>query len=325
MTTPHTRTAPHVDEQWTDVVELLTDAMRTGHALCHLGQYTGGCDDVLVDMLDEPAEDHVHPDRDEYVRIGRRLSLQVGELDAELLPARTGSLIRTVLHASAAVVHLDSVVLDQQLIGFASVNPPPGTLSLPEVPSVRDSDHLVSALAETLREQMSLGSRNPGGWRTERPDDEDLAATVPVADTSTIRAHGAARGPHADLCRKVIDPRDVHYVAMCRNAEAVFAFDCFDDRHMGRLFNRLITSEDRRAFYSAFCGTVAERVAQLGRAANRVLEGPVRRMVLDVEQGAIYYYRLRAGDYLVGVTLKQTEVANADRAIARLAGELAGL
>jgi hypothetical protein len=40
--------------------------------------------------------------------------------------------------------------------------------------------------------------------------------------------------------------------------------------------------------------------------------------VLDVEQGAIYYYRIRPAEYLVGVTIIQRKVAEADRKIAEI-------
>jgi hypothetical protein len=40
---------------------------------------------------------------------------------------------------------------------------------------------------------------------------------------------------------------------------------------------------------------------------------------LDVELGAIFYYRLRVGDYLIGVTLDQEQVRAADEEMAKLA------
>ena len=322
MMTTFSRRASHVDAQWNDVIVLLESSMRGEHVLCQLGLYTGGCEDLTFDLLDEPVGDHVHRPRDEYVRIGRQLSAQIGELEAELLPVRTGSLIRVVLHAPNTVLHCDSVVPDQHVIGFAPVERVTGAMSLPEAPVVRDSDRLVADLANKLRERMSLHSQNPGGWLTERPVNDDSPDDVPVADSSRIRAEGATSGPQADLCRKAVDPRDLHYVAWCRDGEPLCVFDCFDDRHMSRHFNRMISPADRRDFYAAFCAKLPERVGQLGRTANRALGGRLQRIVFDVEQGAIYYYRLGARQYLVGVTLKQAEVANTDRRLARLAAEL---
>lgn len=321
MMTTLSRRASHVDEQWRDVIVLLENSMRGEHLLCHLGLYTGGCEDVTFDLVDKPVDDHVHRSRDEYLRIGRQLSAQIGDLEAELLPVRTGSLIRVVLHAPTTVLHCDSVVPDQHVIGFAPVPRATSAMSLSEVPAVRASDRLVADLSNKLRERVSLHSLNPGGWLTERPVNDDTPDDVPVADGATIRADGATSGPQADLCRKAIDPRDVHYLAWCRDGEPVFTFDCFEDEHMRRHFNRMIRPADRRDFYTEFCTTLPERVGQLGRTANRALGGRLQRIVLDVEQGAIYYYRLRPGQYLVGVTLKQTEVAGADRRIARLADE----
>jgi hypothetical protein len=45
-------------------------------------------------------------------------------------------------------------------------------------------------------------------------------------------------------------------------------------------------------------------------------------LVLDVEQGAVIYYRLGVGDYLIGVTLNQERVGAADGKLASLATAL---
>ncbi len=48
----------------------------------------------------------------------------------------------------------------------------------------------------------------------------------------------------------------------------------------------------------------------------------VNASVLDVEAGALYYLRVRDGEYVVGVTLDQARVANADQQLAQLADTL---
>jgi hypothetical protein len=315
MTAVFYRPASHIDAEWDDVAEVLRNAIGEG-VVCHLGLYSGGCEDMTFDVLGDG-----EGTREEYLRIGRELSSQIGGIEAELVPARTGDLIRTVLHAPGVAINCDSVVPDQHVIGFAQVGSPSGALSLPEVPEVRAADRLVSGLATALRERVSLRSQNPGGWLTERPIDEDSSEVVPAAD-GTITVHGTATGREAELCRKTIDRRDLHYIAYCRNSEVVFAFDCFGDRQLGRYFSRMITRPQRREFYADLCRKLPERVGQLGRTACRALNGRLHRVVLDVQQGAIYYYRISAGHYLVGVTFDQDEVAGADDRLARLAEEL---
>ncbi|GGU66973.1 hypothetical protein [Lentzea flava] len=317
MTAVFYQPASHIDAEWDDVAQILRAAIDE-RVLCHLGLYSGGCEDMTFDVLGDEGDEGV---RDEYVRIGRELSAQIGEIEAELIPVRTGDLIRTVLHASRVTINCDSVVPDQHVIGFAWVEGPSGALSLPEVPRVRRADQLVSGLADKLRERVSLRSQNPGGWLTERPADADDPGAAPTADGS-ITVHGTATGRYAELCRKAIDLSDLHYIAYCRNGEMIFAFDCFDDRRLGRYFSRMITRAERRQFYADLCRKLPERVGQLGRTASRALNGRLQRVVLDVQQGAIYYYRIGAGHYLVGVTFDQEEVAHADDRLARLAEEL---
>lgn len=318
MTGPRVHRAPHVDARWDDVVEMLRTAIGRDHLLCHLGHYTDGFDDVTVDVLHEDAG-HEESEPDDYLQTARTLSTVVSQLEAELVVARTGSLIRVVLQTDRGMAYCDSVVPDQHVIGFGKTEPPPAPLPWTAARNVRAADELTSELATALRARISQQPLNPGGWRTVRdPDDDVDPAVVPVEQPGSLRASGDVTSPLADQCRKFVDPLDLHYVARWAENEQVFSIDVFDDVKVGRFFSEAITPAQRRRFYADLCRRLPSLVKQLGRMCRQTLGGRTERLVLDVEMGAIYYYRMGPCDYLVGVTLDQSEVFRADEKIARL-------
>jgi hypothetical protein len=81
----------------------------------------------------------------------------------------------------------------------------------------------------------------------------------------------------------------------------------------------MMTVDARRKFYNDFAMELSNVVSTLGRLTRSSVGGRLFRLVLDVEQGAIFYYRLRVNDYLVGVTLDQDQVHVADDKMALLA------
>jgi hypothetical protein len=94
--------------------------------------------------------------------------------------------------------------------------------------------------------------------------------------------------------------------------------DQLDHPQLGPYFQEISVTE-RRLFYQNVCRQFPITVRKLGRMASSVTGSKVERVVLDVEQGAIYYYRISPGEYLVGVTIDQRQVAQADDKIAEIA------
>ncbi|MET9630495.1 hypothetical protein ABZX92_23790 [Lentzea sp. NPDC006480] len=327
MTGPRVRKAPHVDARWDDAVEMLLTAIGRDRLLYHLGHYTDGFDDIVVEIVDseEPEDPDDSDDSDDSEESGhsqtaRTLSTAVSQLEADLIAVRTGSLIRVVLQTGQGVAYCDSVVPDQHVIGFGSTEPPPAPLPWTAARNVRAADELTSELATALRARISQQPLNPGGWKTlHDPDDDVDPAVVPVATPESLRVQGDVTSTLADQCRKFVDPRDLHYVALWADCEQVFTIDVFDDLKVGRFFHESITPAQRRRFYADLSRRLPSLVTQFGRMCRQTLGGRVERLVLDVEMGAIYYYRVEAGEYLVGVTLDQSEVYPADEKVARLA------
>jgi hypothetical protein len=218
------------------------------------------------------------------------------------------------------VAYCDSVVPDQHVIAFGRTGPPPDGLPWTAATGVRTADELTSQLATDLRRRVSRRSQNPGGWETAHDPDDDIdPSLVPIARPGSLRETGDVTSLLADQCRKFVDPRDLHHASWWVDDRPVFTMDVFEDTKVGRFFNEGITVAQRRRYYDGLGRRLPALATQLGRTCRRTLGGRLERLVLDVESGAIYYYRVRAGQYLVGVTLDQNEVYPADEKIARLA------
>jgi hypothetical protein len=247
----------------------------------------------------------------------------IRRLGRTLADVRTGALIRTVLHSGDGVCFCDSVIPQHDVVGVLMLRTRTGTspVPLPTATDVQAADVAVSSLVTTLRDQFSQGPQNPGGWTTRRPDDRMLQPATGMGEKeAAARPHvgGKWRSPIARACQSAIDAVDLHYVAYYRQGELVFTADHFDHERLRPFFMQQSAGE-RREFYDGFGQDFGVIVSQLTRTCAPVLSGPLGRVVLDVEQGALYYYRINVGEYLVGVTLDQSRVSHADEKLAQLA------
>src|SRR5262249_53963706 len=122
---------------------------------------------------------------------------------------------------------------------------------------------------------------------------------------------GAADERIGQLFLDWVSPVDLQLVAYCRNGQVEFSVDQFDDPQLGSYFQEISVIE-RRQFYRDMCRQFPMIAQKFGRISMLATGGRIERLVLDVEQGALYYYRVRPGDYLVGITIDQRQVASAD-------------
>ncbi|MFD1151389.1 hypothetical protein [Saccharothrix hoggarensis] len=321
---PHEEQAEHVGPEFDLARDACREAILASPALHYLAHYSSGVFDFGVDVLGDPAP---APDalpggtrREELKRLGRHLTFQVATLDRALQEVRTGRLIRTVLHTEEGALFCDSVVPTEHVVGLVLDHTGAGPLA--GHPAVDEADRAVAGLATRLRGQLRLGSLNPGGWESA----EDV---VPLAVAGDSRPHPtAAEEPHVSVgeepltaCLAAVRAQDLHLVAHVAGGEVRSLVDCLGDPSLAPFF-RQITVEARRRFYHGFVQELGALATKLNRAVNPVMGGLVARLVLDVEMGAVYYYRLRAGEYLVGVTIDQSRVRAADDRMSALAAEL---
>jgi hypothetical protein len=260
--------------------------------------------------------------REDLRRVGRQLGHQLSILDGSLEDLRCGRLIRIVLHGEDGVVFCNSIVPHQYIVGLVRDRPPRDRPDRPltDRPPVRAADIALARLSTSLRRLVSLGPLNPGGWL--RPEPLEPAGPPPDAGP------GAPTPPHVEgagtdalpaaLLARTVRPDDLHYLAHWRDGTRSGAADQLDHPRLSRFFTQ-ITPGTRRKLYADLGRQLPTVARQLGRLANPVIGFGLTRIVLDVEEGAVFFYRLSEQDALVGVTLDQAQVSDADHRLAELA------
>lgn len=320
--------ADHLGPEFAESRQACRDTMVKSTALRYLAHYSSAVFDFGLDALGDPPP---APDalpgttrRDELKRLGRQLGSTVTNLDRTLQEVRTGRLIRTVLHTGEGAVFCDSVVPSENVVGLvldrsATEHP---EVPLASAPDVRAADQAVAGLASALRAQVRLPSLNPGGW-------EAAALVEPLpsigAEPEPFVTVLAGPGEETDLlvsaCVRAARPEDLHVVAYCSQGELPVMVDHLDHPSLSPFFTQ-IAVETRRRFYQGFSRELGALAHRLNRTTSTALGGVLVRLVLDVEMGSIFFYRLGPGDYLVGVTIDQDRVSDADDRMAALALEL---
>lgn len=335
---PYLEEAEHLGEEFADTRAACRDVVRDGRAVHYLAHYTSAVFDFSVDVLgDPPRPADALPGatrRDELRRLGRQLSFVINGIEQTLLEARTGGLIRTVLHTENGAVFCDSVVPRECVVGVVLSRPSGDPLAT--IPEVAVGDRAVAGLATRLRERVRLPSLNPGGWETAGPPErasegpagargyrraEHQRGEPSPVSTGTPHVWPARPGRHAERLVAAVRPDDLHFVAYCSQGNTEFTVDHLGHPSLFPFFTQ-ITVDARRRFYRGFAAELGALASKLNRTVRTSLGGRLLRLVLDVEQGAVYYYQLGFDDYLVGVTIDQSRVSVADDRMSRLAAEL---
>ena len=319
---PHIERAEHIGAEFDSTIARCRATALAHPELRYVAHYGDGVFHFSLDWLDQPARRPrpVPPSRHDLRQLGQALSFTLDRMDRALQEARSGGMIRMVLHTASGAAFTNAVVPRKGLVGIVldhPVLPEEGDI-LPHSGPVRSADQAMSAMATELRDLVRLRSANPGGWETVHC--EPATSTDPLTEpfTTTPAEPAAHDAAVIDACRRTVNAADLQFLAYCADDEVLFTADRLDDRALGPFFT-VVTIAHRRKFYEEFSRELGTLVIELSRTVRGALGGPLNRLVLDVEQGAVYYYRLRPGAYLVGVTLDQSRVNQADERIAELA------
>jgi hypothetical protein len=314
------RSAPHAGPEFEEWLTVAQNVVLSDGGLHHVAHYSNGVFDFEADILRHatvrpllPPEQTTEQCREEYRRAGRQFAFIMSRLDDRLRPLRSGALIRTVLHADSGTIIGNSVVPGQLLVGIhlePAAGPEPDQ-PLAKVDGVRRADQAAARLVRDVRRTLSQGSQNPGGWST------GSAATDP-GPVAQVHLTGAPDDPVADLCRSALRLTGPHYLAYYRDGACTVTVDLLEHDRLSRFFTQ-ITVNARRDGYRDIGDDLVEQAAHLARVARPAIGGGLARIVLDVQQGAVYYYRVNRQAYVVGVTLDQDEVASTDDIMAELA------
>jgi hypothetical protein len=180
-------------------------------------------------------------------------------------------------------------------------------------------DRALAGLVRNLRDHVGLPSQNPGGYETESEVDPG-AVTRPIEPHVDRRRSRLPREAE-QACLAALSASGLHLVAYCVDDEPVFLADVFEHRALSLYFPGPVTPEYRRRYYRDLCRQLAGIRTRLSRVSAHMLRGRLKRVVLDIEQGAVYYFRVTSRVYLVGVTLHQPRVRHMDLRMAQLARE----
>ncbi|MER7458258.1 hypothetical protein [Micromonospora sp. NPDC126480] len=304
----------HLADRPPAALGLCEDLVAGSPTLAHLARYTSGTCDFAVDA-DGPG-----PSVAERQLIGRDVVYAMVALDAQLRGARSGDLVRLLLHTERGALIGLAVLREQYLIALTW---PDTALGAPDeaVEAVRHTDAALSALANQLRRAVSQRPADYGGW-LELTDAERAAIvrSAPAATRSSLDAGGLPARTWAlndtvesltAVCRQYLSVDGLHFAAVCRPGEVLATADVLDDPRLVAFFDGT-SPEARRNFYAALGRRADVQLRTLIRAAHPAVGAEVRRLVLDVEQGEIYCLPLAAEHYLIAATLDQHRVRAAE-------------
>ncbi|MBO0805763.1 MAG: hypothetical protein J2P25_22155 [Nocardiopsaceae bacterium] len=269
------------------------------HATYGLRDFGAGAPDRWAPGTTEQALDNA----------GSQLNLMVTQLDVACEPLDSGPLIRVVVQGdSGALFHFVKVPGQ----AFFAV------LFDGAADAVHQADRALAELARASVERIGGRPLLWGGF-TRRENSDELWVPYQAAKGAPGPVRPAFAGPGDDVpeaaaqaCGAALSPDDLHAIGIYRRGQVAWATDIFETPALAPLFQR-VTPKSRRRGYAR----VADQVRLQTRRIYRLLEvtgsGRLERLVLDVARGAIYALPLGGDDYLVGVTLVQSRVDDADQ------------
>lgn len=275
---------------------------RGPHYVAHS---TYGLRDFAVGMVDSwPGGEGM---ADDLESAGSQLSLAVTQLDEVCRPLDSGPLIRLVLHGAGGAFYEVVKVPGQSFFGV--------TFDGGEA-AVDHADRQLASLARESVHRLGGHSLNWGGFR-RREDSGDLwipyrAQADATASAPVVTVADAVPGAVTDPCLAALSLDDLHAVGLYRQGRLAWAADLFDAPALAPFFQR-VTPEFRRRGYAQVAHQVTLQSRRFGRLLDLTGSRKLVRLVLDVARGAMYALPLGGEEYLVGVTLVQSRVDQADR------------
>lgn len=311
------------------------DLVLLDEGLHYLAGYGVGVRYFDVDVLralypDGAAETLAVQCRADCRKIGRKISFQAARhLNEWLAALETGFLIRTVVRTGQGAIYCDQIVPGQYLIGATVPQPVPEAAPQVRRPSLRQVDQSLALCVADIRQEILLHTKDLGGWESERLRQElllaqqadrsaEAAAPAGPPELTEPFAVGDLTHPGVEACRRAVSPANLHLVALFDDAEPVFGVDVLNHASGSTAGRCALSATARRERYRTVGIELPAYLRELARTARDVIGGPMVSAVLDVDHGALYYQRLNSTQYLLGVTLLQSEVANAEAALMRI-------
>jgi len=311
------------------------DLVLGNGGLHYVAEYGVGFRYFEVDVLralDSPGRNDAGAQRRRVLcrKIGRKISFQTARhLNEWLAPLETGPLIRTVIRTRGGAIYCDRIVPGQYLVGATVPRTASASHLLRHDPSFDEVDEALALCVADIRSEILLRAQNLGGWESGRLREELLQAEnanrggeagAPEQDRGSAQPFqaGDLTHPAAALCRAAVSVRNLHLVALFDEERQIFSIDVLHhDASTAGLVSTL-GAVARRERYHEIGAELPAYLREVARTARDVIGGPMVSAVLDVEQGAVFFQRLTVTQYLVGVTLHQSEVATTEGILRRL-------
>ncbi|MEV0170159.1 hypothetical protein AB0I00_03370 [Streptomyces sp. NPDC050803] len=311
---PEVRRAAHVTDDADAYIGLCADALSES-GLHHVAEYRWGVFNYSADILDRLPADagsgfggtENEGRREMFTRLGRQLHYILGCMDHVLRSVDSGRLIRSVLQFGDGAVFHYYFRADDYLTGVSL-----------GADAVEAGDRAMAGLLGAFNERIGVPNPNPGGFLTE----SSLPVTepwVPSKKPHMVRegVWGESDPPVLTHCRDAVSAQGLHYAGYFAPGSGHLSADSFNHPDLSRFFGGL-TRDERRTRYAELGERLHYVVARLNQSLRAVMPGQLKRVVLDVQEGALFYVDRDEGHFLLGVTLDQSQVALADRQMNRL-------
>jgi len=330
---PDTRFPDGVTRQMTQIAEQLSSLLRHD-GLEHLVLYDGDITKIALEAGASGSASALSPESTDHQQAGRQIYYLLEELQPDFAALRTGALIRTVVRVPSGAVLYYLVEPGFHLYGATSA-----------LHRLAELDARMADCANSLRMPTHYSPLNYGSWFNDEPWATAPEPAAPGADTTEGDVSDESSGDGADQLLPTagyvhsrrpeatappvaettlverLKVQGLHYVAYHESPGTAWACDIFDHPGLSRFF-RARTPDQRRDRYRRMSRLLPGVTERMNLSLRAVLHGELAQLVLDVEQGAVYFHPLANGRFLIGVTLDQRRVTVADHTMAELATEL---
>ncbi|WKU48812.1 hypothetical protein Q3V23_34780 [Streptomyces sp. VNUA116] len=317
------------ESHWTQerhglITQLCQEAVASKESgIRSLSHYTNGILDFAVRRagrgpLRSPAADADGEPPDESLP-GSRLLLCTQDLGGILRPLGTGDLMRTVVANAGGGLWGGRVKAGEFLAALTD-----------EAASVEAMDTAMNTLVTRIRTEVHrLPDELPGGAPGATPG----RATCRVRPRIDFGTAAPQRPVDEERLRHLLqghlNTTDLQYAGYYRDWTLVCVGDVFDAPELGPRFLN-ISVRSRRSAYRDLSQRLSGHLSRLTDALHLGAPpapggAPVDRLVLDVQEGAVYVAWISPSEFVVGVTLEQPQVGNAETRLGRLARALAGV
>ncbi len=311
---PRVVRALHADQVF-DMVEQHCRAAVDIRTVHHIAHYSYGVLNLSVDVLDSQelasrftGRLTVDRRRLDLEYFGRQLHYIMRDVAETLEQLRSGRLIRAVFGVRDGASFFFEVRPGEYLVGVTF-----------DSSAIVAADMAMAKTVQRIRAHLKLGDPNPGGFNPLPDEQEPARSGDPVVErggTSTGSDEAFVK-----LGRTIVRPRDLHFVARFEQGAWTSSVDVLGDRSLDPFFQS-ITRKRRRDGYQHIGRQFQTMSSTMDGALRGVVDGRMTNTVLDVEEGAVYLRRIQPDVDIMGVTLDQSQVHQAQLRFADLAGRI---